>query len=157
MTKPLTAAATKFARDEEGVSLVEYGLLLSLVAVVCVAAITTLGTIISTMFSSLPMTSLRMDTRQWDPRNPKEPRRVSSWPARVLGGRDTIPQLGVGWSKCLASHPAFLIVLLVGAVGMLVVGMGRLFTRLLGSGDTIPKMGTLSDAADRRGQFHQWT
>ena len=52
--------------------------------------------------------------------------------------------------------PAFLIVLLVGAVGMLVVGMGRLFTRLLGSGDTIPKMGTLSDAADRLGQFHQW-
>jgi hypothetical protein len=35
--------------------------------------------------------------------------------------------------------PAFLIVLLVGEVGMLVVGMGRLFTRLLGSGDTIPK------------------
>jgi pilus assembly protein Flp/PilA len=52
MTKPLTAA-TKFARDEEGASLVEYGLLLSLVAVVCVAAITALGTSISTMFSSL--------------------------------------------------------------------------------------------------------
>ena len=52
MTKPLTAASTKFARDEEGASLVEYGLLLSLIAVVCVAAITTLGTIISTMFSS---------------------------------------------------------------------------------------------------------
>ena len=53
MTKPLTAAATKFARDEEGASLVEYGLLLSLVAVVCVAAITTLGTGISTMFSNI--------------------------------------------------------------------------------------------------------
>ena len=52
--------------------------------------------------------------------------------------------------------PALLIVLLVGAVGMLVVGMGRLFTRLLGSGNTIPKMGTLADVADRRGQFHQW-
>jgi pilus assembly protein Flp/PilA len=52
MTKPLTAASTKFARDEEGASLVEYGLLLSLVAVVCVAAIITLGTGISTMFSS---------------------------------------------------------------------------------------------------------
>ena len=52
MTKPLTAASTKFARDEEGASLVEYGLLLSLVAVVCIKAITTLGTIISTMFSS---------------------------------------------------------------------------------------------------------
>ena len=52
MTKPLTTASTKFARDEEGASLVEYGLLLSLVAVVCIAAITTLATSISTMFSS---------------------------------------------------------------------------------------------------------
>ena len=52
MTKPLTAASTQFARDEEGASLLEYGLLLSLIVVVCVAAITTLGTIISTMFSS---------------------------------------------------------------------------------------------------------
>ena len=53
MTKPLTTASTKFARDEAGASLVEYGLLLSLVAVVCIAAITTLATSISTMFSSL--------------------------------------------------------------------------------------------------------
>jgi len=53
MAKPLTAASTKFARDEEGASLVEYGLLLSLVAVVCIVAISTLGTSISTMFSNL--------------------------------------------------------------------------------------------------------
>jgi len=52
MTKPL-AASTKFVRDEEGASLVEYGLLLSLVAVVCIVAISTLGTSISTMFSTL--------------------------------------------------------------------------------------------------------
>ena len=52
MTKPLTAAS-KFARNEEGASLVEYGLLLSLVAVVCIAAITTLGNSISTLFSSI--------------------------------------------------------------------------------------------------------
>jgi len=52
MTK-LLAAHTKFVRDEEGASLVEYGLLLSLVAVVCIAAITTLGTSISTMLNSL--------------------------------------------------------------------------------------------------------
>ena len=49
MTK-LLAASTKFVRDEEGASLVEYGLLLSLVAVVCIVAITLLGTSISTMF-----------------------------------------------------------------------------------------------------------
>jgi len=52
MTK-LLAARTKFVRDEDGASLVEYGLLLSLVAVVCILAITTLGTSISTMFTTL--------------------------------------------------------------------------------------------------------
>ena len=53
MTKLLTAAATKFARDEEGATLAEYGLLLALIAVVCLAAITTLGTKISSMFSAV--------------------------------------------------------------------------------------------------------
>ncbi len=52
MTK-LLAASTMFVRDEEGASLVEYGLLLSLVAVVCIVAITTLGTSISTLLSGL--------------------------------------------------------------------------------------------------------
>jgi len=52
MTK-LLAARTQFVRDEEGASLVEYGMLLSLVAVVCIVAITTLGTSISTMFTNL--------------------------------------------------------------------------------------------------------
>jgi len=52
MTK-LLAAHTKFVRDEEGASLVEYGLLLSLVAVVCIAAISLLGSNISTMLSNL--------------------------------------------------------------------------------------------------------
>jgi len=46
------AASTKFVRDEEGGSLVEYGLLLSLVAVVCIVAISTLGSSISAMFSN---------------------------------------------------------------------------------------------------------
>ena len=41
------------ARKEEGASLAEYGLLLARIAVVCIAAITVLGTQISTMFSSL--------------------------------------------------------------------------------------------------------
>ena len=52
MTK-LLAASTKLICDEEGASLVEYGLLLSLVAVACIVAITTLGTSISDMFSNL--------------------------------------------------------------------------------------------------------
>jgi pilus assembly protein Flp/PilA len=40
-------------RQEEGATLAEYGLLLALIAVVCIAAITALGTKISTMFSSV--------------------------------------------------------------------------------------------------------
>jgi pilus assembly protein Flp/PilA len=52
------SAARKFVRkfvtrQEEGATLAEYGLLLALIAVVCIAAITTLGTKISTMFSSV--------------------------------------------------------------------------------------------------------
>jgi pilus assembly protein Flp/PilA len=53
LTKLLTAAATKFVRDEEGATLAEYGLLLALIAVVCLAAITVLGTKISSMFSQV--------------------------------------------------------------------------------------------------------
>ena len=49
----LLAASTKFIRDEEGASLVEYGLLLSLVVVVCIAAVSLIGSSISTMLNSL--------------------------------------------------------------------------------------------------------
>jgi len=52
MTK-LLAASTKLVRDEGGASLVEYGLLLSLVAVVCIVAISTLATSITDMFTNL--------------------------------------------------------------------------------------------------------
>ena len=40
-------------RKEEGATLAEYGLLLALIAVVCIAAITLLGTQISSMFVSV--------------------------------------------------------------------------------------------------------
>jgi pilus assembly protein Flp/PilA len=40
-------------RKEEGATLAEYGLLLALIAVVCMAAITLLGNKISTMFTTL--------------------------------------------------------------------------------------------------------
>ena len=40
-------------RGEEGASLVEYGLLVGLIAVICIAAITTLGQGISGMFSNI--------------------------------------------------------------------------------------------------------
>ena len=41
----------RFRQDEEGAALVEYGMLVGLIAVICVAAITVLGTEISGAFS----------------------------------------------------------------------------------------------------------
>ena len=40
----------RFRRDDEGAALVEYGLLVGLIAVVCAVAIQTLGTQIDTLF-----------------------------------------------------------------------------------------------------------
>jgi pilus assembly protein Flp/PilA len=51
------AAARKFVtRQEEGATLAEYGLLLALIAVVCITAIAAFGSQISTMFQSLSTT-----------------------------------------------------------------------------------------------------
>ncbi|MBX3052957.1 MAG: Flp family type IVb pilin [Caldilineaceae bacterium] len=41
------------AKDEEGQSLAEYGLILALIAVVCIAAVTALGSQISTYLNTL--------------------------------------------------------------------------------------------------------
>jgi pilus assembly protein Flp/PilA len=43
----------RFARDERGASLVEYALLVALIAVVCIVAITLLGSNASTKFSTV--------------------------------------------------------------------------------------------------------
>lgn len=57
MRKYLTAAkkfvAKYITRQEEGATLAEYGLLLALIAVICILAIAALGDRISTMFSTL--------------------------------------------------------------------------------------------------------
>jgi pilus assembly protein Flp/PilA len=50
------AAAKSFVRDEDGASLAEYGLLLALIAIVCMAGMTLLGTAINTMFSNVSTT-----------------------------------------------------------------------------------------------------
>ena len=42
-----------FVRDEEGATAVEYGLIASLIAVVVIGAVTTLGTQLSTTFSQV--------------------------------------------------------------------------------------------------------
>jgi pilus assembly protein Flp/PilA len=47
---------TSIIRDDEGATMVEYGLLVALVAVVAMAAVTTLGTKLSTLFNSVANT-----------------------------------------------------------------------------------------------------
>lgn len=42
-----------FARNEEGAALVEYGLLVALIAAICVVAIKTLGTKVLTGFNTV--------------------------------------------------------------------------------------------------------
>jgi len=44
---------TRFQSDEEGAALIEYGMLVGLIAVVCVVAIQLLGTQINTVFTNL--------------------------------------------------------------------------------------------------------
>lgn len=43
----------RLRREEEGAALVEYGMLVGLIAVICVVAVTTLGTEVSAAFSKI--------------------------------------------------------------------------------------------------------
>jgi pilus assembly protein Flp/PilA len=43
----------RFAKDEQGAALLEYGLLVGLIAVVCVAAVQTLGLTVNTVFTTI--------------------------------------------------------------------------------------------------------
>jgi pilus assembly protein Flp/PilA len=47
---------TSMLRDDAGVTMVEYGLLVALVAVVAMAAVTTLGSHLSTLFNTVATT-----------------------------------------------------------------------------------------------------
>ncbi len=49
----LFAAAKKFFGRKEGATMVEYGLMLALIAAVCLAAVALVGTSASTMFNSI--------------------------------------------------------------------------------------------------------
>jgi pilus assembly protein Flp/PilA len=53
MLKSFVARIKQFVRREEGAALAEYGLLLALIAVVCILAITVLGQEISSVFSNI--------------------------------------------------------------------------------------------------------
>ena len=52
MTK-FVAAAKRFVTQEEGATMVEYGLMLALIAVVCIAAVATIGTNANIMFGKI--------------------------------------------------------------------------------------------------------
>jgi pilus assembly protein Flp/PilA len=44
---------SRFVKNDEGAALIEYGLLVGLIAVVCLAAVKALGTEISTVFTDI--------------------------------------------------------------------------------------------------------
>lgn len=43
----------KFAREEEGATMVEYGLMVALIAVVCIAVVTLIGSSMATKFTAV--------------------------------------------------------------------------------------------------------
>ena len=49
----MIGSVTSMLRDEEGATMVEYGLLVALIAMVALVAVTTLGQHLSTLFSTV--------------------------------------------------------------------------------------------------------
>ena len=45
--------AQRFLRDEDGATMVEYALMLALIAVVCIAAVTAIGNSANNMFTTI--------------------------------------------------------------------------------------------------------
>ena len=53
--QPVTAAARKLARAQEGATVVEYGLMLAAIALICLAAISSIGMSIAAFFSQVTL------------------------------------------------------------------------------------------------------
>jgi len=51
--KALINQAKRFVRDEDGATMVEYALMLALIAVVCILAVTAIGNNANTMFNTI--------------------------------------------------------------------------------------------------------
>jgi pilus assembly protein Flp/PilA len=51
--KAAKSLVSRFIKGEEGVTLIEYGLLAALIAVACVTILTTLGTHLNTTFNTV--------------------------------------------------------------------------------------------------------
>ena len=48
----IAAMVQRLARNEEGATMVEYGLMLALIAIICIVAVTAVGTKASAIFST---------------------------------------------------------------------------------------------------------
>lgn len=49
----LIAQVKRFAREDEGATMVEYGLMVALIAIVCITAVTNIGTNLNLVFSDI--------------------------------------------------------------------------------------------------------
>ena len=51
--KRVAVRANAFARDDKGATMVEYGLMVALIAIVCIAAISSIGTNLNSVFTEI--------------------------------------------------------------------------------------------------------
>ena len=51
--KRIAKHASVFVRGEEGATMVEYGLMVALIAIVCIVAVTAIGTNLNSVFSTI--------------------------------------------------------------------------------------------------------
>ncbi|WP_206995095.1 Flp family type IVb pilin [Trinickia mobilis] len=51
--KAIVNQAKRFIRDEEGATMVEYGLMVALIAIVCITAVKLIGTNLNDVFSDI--------------------------------------------------------------------------------------------------------
>jgi pilus assembly protein Flp/PilA len=51
--KTVTEYLTRFAHEDDGATMVEYGLMVALIAVVCIAAVTLVGGSLATLFNGV--------------------------------------------------------------------------------------------------------
>jgi len=64
MRTAIAKLVSRFVRDERGATMLEYGLLVGLIAVVAIAGVTALGGSFNTMFSELSTTAGEVGTGQ---------------------------------------------------------------------------------------------
>lgn len=53
LLRRIAETANGFIRDDEGATMVEYGLMVALIAIVCILAITSIGTNLNSVFNDI--------------------------------------------------------------------------------------------------------